>query len=851
MLLPVLLATALAGSVPASDAGPRDATALWDALEVSWSRKDAEAYLALWEFADEESRRQETDFVTDLFASNEYRLVLERPAEPAPGQKTLAHAQVFSATEPRGQVEQLGFEAQERGGRFVITDRQAQGLVDGLVHLSLDRGGWNAAGLRVRLPDFELSMQQGTLFTSPAELGPTVLVFVGEGTVRLTPGPASERDQLRIYCGRTEMAERVKTAFIRIHPADLHRVLEPMRLDPDPEAAGRWKEAQDFFADQANRAFVLDAPLPRSPWWLMPGVGDALVSFRTARGTLTYTLNRGEPEDISVFNREKRIQILLYPSQGGAGSYREDAGRSADVLSHDLRVRFDPDKKFVRGEDTIVLNLREAVSSLRLRLDDALRVLSVTSPEGGSHIFFRVRGQNSLVISLGPYTGRLGEMRLHVRYAGALETGPVEDESLQSAASDQSRNPADDEILVEKVFLYSNKNAWYPRNLTDDHARYHVRLDVPAALTAITGGRLVEDRREGDRRLLEYKLDQPGKYVSVLVGRLLDLGPGAPGTPVLHGYSVRRVKNEATRDLGEARAILDYYQEIFGPCPYTPLSLVFAENVTPGGHSPPGLVFLQSRPALALRPLRDDPANFTDVPGFFLAHELAHQWWGQGVGPENYRERWLSEGAAQYAAALWVRKRSGEAAFQAVLKRLGEWALRHSEAGPLSLGYRIGHIRNDPQAYRAVVYDKGAYVFNMLRLLVGDEAFARGLTAFQKTHRYQKAGREHLQAALEEASGKTLGPYFQEWVEGVTVPELRLAYDVAPAGPAFRTTVRVKATGLPGAVPLNVTLAGEKEDRAVTLETTGGEFTFETAERPSRVEINADRSLLARVRAQD
>jgi aminopeptidase N len=521
------------------------------------------------------------------------------------------------------------------------------------------------------------------------------------------------------------------------------------------------------------------------------------------------------------------------------------------VLSHDLRVRFDPDRNFVRGEDTVVLNLREPVSSLRLRLDDALQVLSVTSPEGGSHIFFRVRGQNSLVVSLGPYTGRLGEMRLHIRYGGVLETGPVEDESLQSTASDPSRNLSDDELLVEKVFLYSNKNAWYPRNLTDDHARYHVRLDVPAALTAITGGRLVEDRREGDRHLLEYTLDQPGKYVSVLVGRLLDLGPGAPGTPALHGYSVRRVKNEATRDLGEARAILEYYQGLFGPCPYTPLSLVFAENVTPGGHSPPGLVFLQSRPVLALRALRDDPANFADVPGFFLAHELAHQWWGQGVGPENYRERWLSEGAAQYAAALWVRKRSGEAAFQAVLKRLGDWALRHAEAGPLSLGYRIGHIRNDPQAYRAVVYDKGAYVFNMLRLLVGDEAFARALTAFQEKHRYQKAGREHLQEALEEASGKKLGPYFQEWVEGVAVPELRLAYDVAPAGAAFRTMVRAKATGLPGAVPLLVSLSGEKEDRAVTLETTGGEFTFETAERPSRVEINADRSLLARVRAQD
>ena len=64
-LLPLLLATTMAGSPKATE--PRDATALWDALEVAWSQKDAAAYLSLWDFADEESRKQETDFVTDLF----------------------------------------------------------------------------------------------------------------------------------------------------------------------------------------------------------------------------------------------------------------------------------------------------------------------------------------------------------------------------------------------------------------------------------------------------------------------------------------------------------------------------------------------------------------------------------------------------------------------------------------------------------------------------------------------------------------------------------------------------------------------------------------------------------------
>jgi aminopeptidase N len=110
--------------------------------------------------------------------------------------------------------------------------------------------------------------------------------------------------------------------------------------------------------------------------------------------------------------------------------------------------------------------------------------------------------------------------------------------------------------------------------------------------------------------------------------------------------------------------ILRFLSEEFGPCPYPALSLVLIEGQMPGGHSPAGMVILARQPALLRRQFRDDPTNFSDVPGFFLAHELAHQWWGQGVGPQNYRERWLSEGAAQYAAALWTRRAHREANFR-------------------------------------------------------------------------------------------------------------------------------------------------------------------------------------------
>jgi Peptidase family M1 domain len=844
-----VLGLALAVPAYASDGLPETPGALLDRLEQAWTTRDQAGYLGLWVFPNPEARGAELEFTRDRFAAEELRLTVERPAR-FPGPVARVHAQVFSSTEPRARVEQFRFEitGSEASG-WRITGRSDEGQIDGLVHVELDPAGFRADGLTLRLTDFELRMQRGTLFLSPASLGPTAFLFVGEGQIRISPGPAAERDQLRIFCDRPEMEEKVHLVFARIHPADLHRVLQPVRLDPDPGAASRWPEAQAFFKEQSPKAFVLDAPLPRAPWWMMPMVGDALVAFRSGHGTLTYAVNSGDPEDVSFFNRDKRLQILLYASGGRESDWNENDARTADIQAHDLEVRFEPDRFAIQGEDSLVLDMLQAATSLRLRLDETLRVLSVTSPEGGNHIFFRVRGQNSIVVSLGPYSGRTGEARLVVRYAGVLDPAPVEDETLQ-AVMDERRSLSDEELFIERVLLYTNKNAWYPRNLSDDHARYRARFNVPAGYTVVAGGRLERSGTSGDRATSEYRLDEPGKYLTAIVGRLVTAGKALVGPPTLTAWSTRRLRSEATATLATAHEIVGFFAREFGPCPYSFINVVLTENVTPGGHSPPGMVLVQRRPALAQRSLRDDPANFSDVPGFFLAHELAHQWWGQGVAPKNYRERWLSEGAAQYAAALWVRKSRGEAAFRAVLKRFGDWANRNAEAGPIDLSYRVGHLRNDPQAYRAIVYDKGACVLHMLREIVGDDPFRAALTSFQASYRYKKAGTEELREALESASGMDLKPYVREWVRGTAVAELRLTYRTDPSGSAFRTTVRVEATGLPGPVPLLVSLMSlrGRTEHQVMLGREGGVFTLESADRVDRVEINTDRALLARVK---
>jgi hypothetical protein len=833
--------------LPAQEARPQTVAEILDRLEAAYDTRDAAAAASLYLWADEESRTLETENLQTIFGAEQVELSLQRPARvPAEVRKVVVSGQLFRASEPRARVDQLRFVLEWKEG-WAITGREDLGNIDGLVHLSLDPRGYKADDVTLKLEDFELRFRTGTFFTSPESLGPTLLLFVGQGEVTVSPRPAAEREQLRRFSGEPELRDQVRTAFIRLHPADLHRMLEPARFEPDPEAAKQWAVAQRVYREHSQRYFILDAPLPGAPWWLLPGVGDASVTFDTRRnGELTFTTSSSEAEDLSLFDRAKRRQICLYPSGGREPRYTEDAARVYDFLHLDLQARFEPTRRFLSGEARLKLRLLQSSTTIRLRLDDDFKVESVTSGDL-RHLFFRVRGQDSLMVSLGPLSSGQEEITLIVRYSGTHEPAPVEHEVLQVGTVVETQ---DESVHIEKVLVYTNRTAWYPRPPLDDHATARLRFDLPLGLSAVTGGQRTSARVEGQRTLVEYQQDRPGKYVTVAVARFYEAGERNQGDLRLRGFGTTRTKDEMPALLQRGARILDFFTREFGPCPYPDLNLVLVEAETPGGHAPPGMVLLLRRPPLMRRTLRDDPASFPDEPDFFLAHELAHQWFGHGVTGANYRERWLSEGFAQYAAALWARERGGETAFRNVLERFARWAFRYDDEGPIHLGYRIGHLDGDAQAYRAIVYDKAAYVLHMLRGVIGEAAFRRGLAAYQEEHQYGKAGTDDLREALEAASGQELAAYFRSWVFGTGLPHLSYRSRVEGATTGYQVALDVKAVGLPAPVRAQVTLTPDRGDVvAQTVELAPGSthVRIDSAVRPKRVELNADRGLLARV----
>jgi aminopeptidase N len=129
------------------------------------------------------------------------------------------------------------------------------------------------------------------------------------------------------------------------------------------------------------------------------------------------------------------------------------------------------------------------------------------------------------------------------------------------------------------------------------------------------------------------------------------------------------------------------------------------------------------------------------------------------------------------------------------------------------LGYRLGHIRNDGRVFRALVYNKSALTLHMLRKVIGDDAFFRGLRRFYTTWRFKKAGTEDVKAAFELEAERDLDEFFDRWIYGSSLPRMRFSYTAEPGA----VVVRFEQIGERFEVPVTVTLKHGATSTDVTV----------------------------------
>ncbi len=705
---------------------------------------------------------------------------------------------------------------------WLITATQGITSVEGLYRLHLNATAQYAArNLTIESEDLRLTLEEGTVFLVEGDPGVTGLVLMGRGVMRFTPGPQTERGQLRIFAGTDTLNAAFETAFVRLNPSEYARRVTTDNMTAVPVVPRTLRRAQEVFTREGPKSFSLDlGDVSPESWYLLPPIGDFLTDVRTRRhGMLTYSRSGVQAEDISVFDRERRRTIALFASAeriaARGDSYNEDDLRDYDVLNYDIEATIAPERDFMSGHARLRLRTRAfALNSLTLRLADALTVSAIATLEHGRLLHLRIRNQNTVIVNMPAAMPRDTELTLLINYAGRIVPQEISDETVQTSGQGNEDGPY---IPGERNLLLSNRSFWYPQNPITDYATATLRIIVPEGYSCVASGEPKHSSDVSLRDLLALTPDgkswvftaaDPLRYLAVVVSKFTRVAEST--LTVTGGETVRLAVDANPRQQGRGRAlmatvedIMGFYAGLLGDAPYRSATIALVEHDLPGGHSPGYFAVLNSPLPYSGFSWRNDPAAFTGFPDFFIAHELAHQWWGQAVGWRNYHEQWISEGFAQYFAALYARQTRGEQTFVGMLRQFRRWAVSESDEGPISLGYRLGHIRGEPRVMRALIYNKAAAVLHMLRQLMGDQAFFTGLRRFYTEQKFQKTGTADLRRAMETESGRSLERFFDRWIYGADLPRLRYATTVTEGA----VTARFEQAGeLLFDIPVTVTI---------------------------------------------
>jgi len=770
-------------------------------------------------------------------------------------------------------------DVQRVAGVWQIFDAERVSGVERMYKIALDGAQqYTASNFTVSVEDLDVVLETGRVFLVSSDAGSTGVVMLGRGEMRFHPEPATEKTQVKIFCGSEALVTPFAAAFLRIDPVDFDRLISAGRLTKAPVDPGELRRAAAIFKDDSTKSYHLGlGDLSTDLWSLLPGQGNFVGEFHTRRfGTLTYARSKNEPEDITLFDRARRRNIAVYPSKDTlvrrGRFYNEDDLREYDVVDYNIDLAVSPGRQWLDGVAQVRLRVKsDSMNAVQLRLADSLVMRSITSDRFGRLFGFRVNHQNLIVVNLPATLTHDTSLTLTIVYSGRLEPQTIDSSEAAGLAQTQDQSLEMPEMMAEPTFLYSNRSAWYPQALSSDYATATLKISVPPSYGCVASGvleagwpQLAGEKTDAERRMYSFSAPQPLRYLAFIVSRFARAdarsvsisprdgesgasrdGAGYEKLALTVEANPRQIKNG--QNLAERAAdIAQFYASLAGDLPYPAFTIAVTEGNLPGGHSP--AYFAQIVQPLPFTNLfwRDDPAAFDKFPDFFIAHELAHQWFGQAVGWGNYHEQWLSEGFAQYFAALYAQRQRGDGVFAGVMRQIRRWAMRESDQGPVYLGYRLGHIKADSRVFRALVYNKGAAVLHMLRRLIGDEAFFRGVRQFYASSRFRKVGTDDLRRALESAAGRPLDRFFDQWIFGSSLPRLKVQYRVEGS----QLAVHVDQIGEPFEVPVTLTLqyaGGRKTDVVVAVKDSSTDHRIPLTSPLQSVAINKDDGILADV----
>jgi hypothetical protein len=796
-------------------------------------------------------------------------------------------------------------------------------------------------GQRLRLDRFELELSDGRLYLGHEVDGLIpIAVYLGDGVLRGFAPDAVEYHQLEKLSDDhhvDEAFERLVVWSVSDTLRDLRALADPADDEGDPKRAARYLDdrREDRLEDQLHNpdGRILEDLLRRQAGTLQSDRAFLLADIDTKdEGWLTITRDPGAREEVELYKHDSRRRIRDYwlrvdflPDFTAEQRARALDGYVVDPESLDDEVTggalglparpldsdaWNPRIRVPRaqvdlalegngdasGTAALLIEPLEPTRGLRLLLSQVLEVIDVRlapPPEGDTSpsLLQMEATENTAAEAPAPD-----------------EPTPLSGEAVPFVRERDDRLMADDVFepwitielprtfeagerfvvqlayegeLIERLresndFLLKDTIYWQPRHPDTRLTRLDLTFRMPERYQVASGGVMTREEVVDDTRIMRWVTDEPVRNMSFHLGQfdVTTVERASPPAVSVYGNDnhLGFAPGNREKTVEDLTASIELFSDYFGPFPFS--SLLTTETPTQSGQAFPGLLLLSYQ---AFGELHTGEAEL------FRAHEVAHQWWGAAIDWEDYRDQWMSEGFAQYAAALYaLQALEDEDQFLEMIDAwrhdvLGEgqvgqgMGLRHygfspgalqrsdgHDSGALVVGHRLNSTET-PFDYRVIVYEKGAYILHMLRAMLldpdtgSDERFRQLMRGYATAHVGGVMSTRSFENAVDEAFGEPMDWFFDQWVYGVEVPTYDVDLDVRTEsdGYVLEGTVRQRdvSAGFRMPVPIHLTFENRPPMlRRIWVDEEEVRVSLPLPARPRRVDFNYHHAVLAKIR---
>ena len=728
----------------------------------------------------------------------------------------------------------------------------------------------------------QLTLNGVVYLSGPVDGRATGAVFIGEGNlVTEIPDSDFERENVKRLLGADIIASDFKTAVFRFTDDTATRFgpAQPGAVNDRAQKLALEVDARTLREVGANlparlAISILNAEKPGFFFAQFDGGKrgrfSVLLDHQTRIPVANFRINAGEKGLIWKYDSDiyyTQVWLAFYSLQDyerGAVAY-SDTNDQIEILRYrmDVDLRDYKDRVGLQAEieaEPNIPNVRAVTFSVgeglgefdNMRLKKQMRVKSVR--RGGVEL---------------PWAQEDWEAGLTVFLADALKAR----EKLDLVLTLEGDFLRDTDFYKDCYYPRSNET-WYPRHGYLDRATFDLTFRHPKRLhVASVGTRISEepDPEDKDTLISKYQMPEPVALVTFALGPFkryhdtIKWEKGGVPTPIFFDSlpgDIQAIKEDFI--LAELNNSVRYFTLLFGTYPYPSFGAAFH----PFG-------FGQGFPSMLMIPPADRASKFTYV---FIAHETAHQWWGNIVSWRSYRDQWLSEGFAEYSGLLYTGLRDGQGSKSELLGRMrsslkdppetetGLGKGRLVDVGPIILGHRLSTPKTQG-AYQTLIYNKGALVLRMIHFMLTDPATGDGqpfftmMTDFVERYRNKSASSDDFRMVANEHFAKSpiarkyglgnLNWLFAEAVYQTALPSYEMDYKIenAPDG-----KVLVSGTILQKNAPADWTMVlpvkfsfGEKQEAtgSVLVQGASSPFQIKLPARPRKVELDPDHWILA------